>query len=234
MLAAVPALESGPAIGTGRRRRQVRRVGRGALGQRRDALLLRQGAVAALQGRRASAHPRDRAGASTARAATLSVIFAPHLVPMSRGLLSTVYLEVEAFTTEEAVELYRGRYHEEPFVYVHEAVYAVHRRGAGHQPGASASWWTRRTNTSSSHARSTTSARAPRARPCSASTPFLGIPRPRVRPAGAGRVAATAARRRSDPPTVRHPESPMNEYPDIPVSPRRRRRHRPAGFLAAA
>lgn len=52
----------------------------------------------------------------------ISVIFAPHLVPMSRGLLSTVYIDVEkGFTTAEAVELYRGRYHSEPFVHVHDA-----------------------------------------------------------------------------------------------------------------
>ncbi len=52
----------------------------------------------------------------------VSVMFTPHLVPMSRGLLSTVYLDVEkGLTTVEAVELYRGRYHAEPFVHVHAA-----------------------------------------------------------------------------------------------------------------
>lgn len=52
----------------------------------------------------------------------VSVVFTPHLVPMSRGMLSTVYLEVEpGFTTADAVELYRGRYHAEPFVHVHDA-----------------------------------------------------------------------------------------------------------------
>jgi len=51
----------------------------------------------------------------------VSVTFTPHLVPMSRGLLSTVYLDVEAgLTTEQAVEMYRGRYHAEPFIHVHE------------------------------------------------------------------------------------------------------------------
>ncbi len=50
----------------------------------------------------------------------ISVIFSPHLVPMTRGLLSTVYVDVEeGFTADEAVELYRGRYHAEPFVSVH-------------------------------------------------------------------------------------------------------------------
>lgn len=52
----------------------------------------------------------------------VTVMFTPHLVPMTRGLISTVYLDVEKhLTTEEVVELYRGRYHAEPFVHVHDA-----------------------------------------------------------------------------------------------------------------
>jgi len=52
----------------------------------------------------------------------VSVMFTPHLVPMSRGLLATVYLDVEeGLSTEEAVEMYRGRYHAEPFVHVRDA-----------------------------------------------------------------------------------------------------------------
>jgi N-acetyl-gamma-glutamyl-phosphate reductase len=59
---------------------------------------------------------------SVAAGRELSVIFSPHLVPMTRGLLSTVYIDVEDnFNTADAVELYRGRYHKEPFVHVHEA-----------------------------------------------------------------------------------------------------------------
>jgi N-acetyl-gamma-glutamyl-phosphate reductase len=66
--------------------------------------------------------PEIEQGLSTAAGREISVIFAPHLVPMTRGLLSTVYLDVEGgLTTDEAVELYRGRYHAEPFVHVHEA-----------------------------------------------------------------------------------------------------------------
>jgi N-acetyl-gamma-glutamyl-phosphate reductase len=50
------------------------------------------------------------------------VTFAPHLVPMTRGLLSTVYIDVQAgFSTSDAVALYRGRYCDEPFVHVREA-----------------------------------------------------------------------------------------------------------------
>jgi N-acetyl-gamma-glutamyl-phosphate reductase len=52
----------------------------------------------------------------------VKVIFAPHVVPATRGLLSTVYLDVETgFTTARAVELYRARYQDEPFVRVHDA-----------------------------------------------------------------------------------------------------------------
>ncbi|MCE5191216.1 MAG: N-acetyl-gamma-glutamyl-phosphate reductase [Actinomycetia bacterium] len=50
------------------------------------------------------------------------VAFAPHLVPMSRGLLATVYLEVEPGTDiDEVRALYAARYAGEPFVTVHEA-----------------------------------------------------------------------------------------------------------------
>ncbi|TLM77857.1 MAG: N-acetyl-gamma-glutamyl-phosphate reductase, partial [Actinobacteria bacterium] len=56
----------------------------------------------------------------TAAGRSLSVSFTPHLVPMSRGLLSTVYLEVaDGLTTADAYELYRARYAGEPFVNVH-------------------------------------------------------------------------------------------------------------------
>jgi N-acetyl-gamma-glutamyl-phosphate reductase len=52
----------------------------------------------------------------------LSVVFAPHLVPMSRGLLSTVYLEVApGFSAADALALYRDHYAEEPFVFVRDA-----------------------------------------------------------------------------------------------------------------
>jgi len=50
------------------------------------------------------------------------VTFTPHLVPMTRGLLSTVYLEVEPGTdTEEVLGVYRARYAHEPFITVHDA-----------------------------------------------------------------------------------------------------------------
>jgi N-acetyl-gamma-glutamyl-phosphate reductase len=50
----------------------------------------------------------------------VSVTFAPHLVPMTRGLLSTVYMEALPGTTvDEIAEVYRSRYADEPFVTVH-------------------------------------------------------------------------------------------------------------------
>ncbi|GAB4282986.1 MAG: N-acetyl-gamma-glutamyl-phosphate reductase [Coriobacteriia bacterium] len=46
--------------------------------------------------------------------------FVPHLVPMTRGLLATAYLEVEpGFAVDEAHELYAARFAAEPFVTVH-------------------------------------------------------------------------------------------------------------------
>jgi len=51
----------------------------------------------------------------------LGVMFVPHLVPMSRGLLATVYLDLaDPMTTAEAVALYKQRFADEPFVHVHD------------------------------------------------------------------------------------------------------------------
>ena len=123
-LAALPALESGVAIG------------------RRLVVDAKSGVSGAGRGLSASTHfvsvnesiapykvggthrhtPEIEQALSTAAGRSISVIFTPHLVPMSRGLLSTVYVDVEeGFTTAEAVELYRGRYHKEPFVHVYGA-----------------------------------------------------------------------------------------------------------------
>jgi len=50
----------------------------------------------------------------------VTVCFAPHLVPMTRGLLATVYMDaVDGLTVEDAVDAYRARYADEPFVTVH-------------------------------------------------------------------------------------------------------------------
>ena len=47
------------------------------------------------------------------------VTFTPHLVPMTRGILSTVYMRLtEAMSTEEALGIYSSFYEGEPFVRV--------------------------------------------------------------------------------------------------------------------
>jgi N-acetyl-gamma-glutamyl-phosphate reductase len=49
----------------------------------------------------------------------LSVVFSPHLLPVSRGILSTIYVTLETgWTVERLVELYSGMYADDPFVHV--------------------------------------------------------------------------------------------------------------------
>ena len=51
----------------------------------------------------------------------LAVYFAPHLAPMTRGILATCYAPLaEALSKDEALELYREAYRDEPFVRVLE------------------------------------------------------------------------------------------------------------------
>jgi N-acetyl-gamma-glutamyl-phosphate reductase len=48
-----------------------------------------------------------------------AVVFTPHLAPLGRGLLSTVYLQCDPGLTSEAVHaIYRSAYADEPFVTV--------------------------------------------------------------------------------------------------------------------
>lgn len=50
----------------------------------------------------------------------VAVCFAPHLVPMTRGLLATAYMQAsDGLTAADAVDAYRTRYAGEPFVTVH-------------------------------------------------------------------------------------------------------------------
>ena len=55
----------------------------------------------------------------------VKVVLTPHLVPMTRGLLATVYMDLSkghaGLPVEDAVALYRERYAGEPFVTVHPA-----------------------------------------------------------------------------------------------------------------
>ena len=45
------------------------------------------------------------------------ILFVPHLIPITRGLLSTIYARTNGeFSTEQAYEMYQRRYGEEPFV----------------------------------------------------------------------------------------------------------------------
>jgi len=47
----------------------------------------------------------------------VSVLFAPHLVPMSRGILSTIYVELKKAPDEDGLaKLYRKFYRDEPFI----------------------------------------------------------------------------------------------------------------------
>ena len=123
-LAALPALESGVAVGP----RIVVDAKSGVSGAGRAAsagthyVAVNESIAPYKVGGTHRHTPEIEQALSAAAGRDVSVIFTPHLVPMSRGLLSTVYLDVEeGLTTAEAVELYRGRYHKEPFVHVHDA-----------------------------------------------------------------------------------------------------------------
>ena len=66
--------------------------------------------------------PEIEQGFGMAAGQPSAVTFVPHLVPMSRGMLATVYLRMRGEeSAEEMVELYRERYADEPFVTVHDA-----------------------------------------------------------------------------------------------------------------
>lgn len=66
--------------------------------------------------------PEIEQGLSRAAGTDVRVLFTPHLIPMSRGLLATVYIGVrDGFTSDDAVSLYRDCYRGEPFIYVHDA-----------------------------------------------------------------------------------------------------------------
>lgn len=53
-----------------------------------------------------------------------SVIFTPHLAPMSRGILATCYARIagDGASTEDVLDLYRDAYRDEPFVVVTDAL----------------------------------------------------------------------------------------------------------------
>ncbi|MBF0494613.1 MAG: N-acetyl-gamma-glutamyl-phosphate reductase, partial [Candidatus Omnitrophica bacterium] len=49
---------------------------------------------------------------------SIKVNFAPHLLPVRRGILSTIYVDSKGLTEKEVVSLYLKRYEKEPFVRV--------------------------------------------------------------------------------------------------------------------
>lgn len=52
----------------------------------------------------------------------VSVVFVPHLIPINRGILSTIYVKLaQKITTEELLTAYKKFYEHEPFVKVYNA-----------------------------------------------------------------------------------------------------------------
>lgn len=50
----------------------------------------------------------------------VSVLFAPHLVPMNRGILSTMYVSLKQLPTDdELMKMYRHYYGKDPFIRIH-------------------------------------------------------------------------------------------------------------------
>lgn len=122
VLAALPALEQG--IGAGGR--VVVDAKSGVSGAGRTPSPGTQYCVVdeSLAPYKVAAHrhtPEIEQAMSVAAGRAVAVTFVPHLVPMSRGLLSTVYIEAGGLTAAEALELYIARYADEPFVMVHGA-----------------------------------------------------------------------------------------------------------------
>jgi N-acetyl-gamma-glutamyl-phosphate reductase len=65
--------------------------------------------------------PEIAQGLSRIAGTEVHAVFTPHVVPMSRGLLATVYLDMAASrSTKEVLDIYRERYAGEPFITVHE------------------------------------------------------------------------------------------------------------------
>jgi N-acetyl-gamma-glutamyl-phosphate reductase len=64
--------------------------------------------------------PEITEGLRRATGVDVGVVFAPHLVPMNRGLLATVYLDAPGIDIVRAHAAYAEAYDGEPFVTVHE------------------------------------------------------------------------------------------------------------------
>lgn len=58
---------------------------------------------------------------TSAAGTSVSVVFVPHLVPINRGILSTIYVKLAKKTSmDELLKLYQSFYEKEPFVKVYE------------------------------------------------------------------------------------------------------------------
>ncbi len=123
LLAAIPALEAG--IVDPSRVYVDAKSGVSGAGKSPSASTHYPAVNEAIQPYKVSSHrhtPEIAQGLSLAAGTPVRVVFAPHLVPMTRGLLATVYLDLRSdLSTEEAVTLYRARYAGEPFITVHDA-----------------------------------------------------------------------------------------------------------------
>ncbi|NTU71358.1 MAG: N-acetyl-gamma-glutamyl-phosphate reductase [Coriobacteriia bacterium] len=122
-LAALPALESAPVAGS----KLIVDAKSGVSGAGRSASAGTHYVAVneSLAPYKVASHrhtPEIEQALSQAAGRALSAVFTPHLVPMSRGLLSTVYIDVApGFSTSDAVALYAARYAAEPFVHMHAA-----------------------------------------------------------------------------------------------------------------
>jgi N-acetyl-gamma-glutamyl-phosphate reductase len=66
--------------------------------------------------------PEIEQGFEIAAGKHMRTVFTPHLIPMNRGLLSTVYMEAATgLSTEKLVHIYQQHFASEPFVTVHDA-----------------------------------------------------------------------------------------------------------------
>ncbi len=119
-LAAAPVLEAGLALGS----RILVDAKSGVSGAGRSATATTHfcSADESLTPYKVAAHrhvPEIEQSFSRAAGRPVRAVFAPHLVPMSRGLLATVYIDVpDGFGSADAHLLYAERYASEPFVRV--------------------------------------------------------------------------------------------------------------------
>ncbi|MDO9108961.1 MAG: N-acetyl-gamma-glutamyl-phosphate reductase [Coriobacteriia bacterium] len=123
LLAAVPALEAG--LVSGDKIIVDAKSGVSGAGRSPGAGAHYPSVNESLQPYKVGSHrhtPEIEQGLKQAAGRAFRVVFTPHLVPMSRGLLSTVYMDASSeISSAELVRIYRERYAEEPFVRVHDA-----------------------------------------------------------------------------------------------------------------